>query len=235
MKQLKKAFTLIEILVVVGIIVLLFGLLLPVFLNAKKSAYHTEAISNMRQFGAAQSIYENDNDGQMAYGVPTLITAGLASTEIASVPLDQYPKGETNAWLEMQMAQAPRGTGVAYLPFITPYKLTFFGWLEREAPLPPKPGYDKCITNQPGAGWLIDPTYPDTSPDATPNEGPMFFSQYNRLENDGSVVHRQSRYFGNCVVGKDLNCAFAFTSLFADGDDAWFASLFDKKNSCENP
>lgn len=235
MKSKQRAFTLVEILVVVGIIVLIIGILLPVVLNAKKSAYHTQAISDLHQLGLAQSIYENDNGGLMAYGAPTLIAAGLAPSEIASVPIDKYRDGETNAWLQLEMKELPKGSQDVILPYITSYRLTFFGWRERTAPSPPKDSYDKCFVGQPNPGWLIDPTYDGTAPSSLLSDAPIMMGEYNRLLNDGSVVHRHTRYSGNCKLGSDLSCKFSWTSLFADGDEAWLNRLFDPKETCDSP
>ncbi len=59
----KKAFTLVEILVVIAILALLTGLLFPVFVSAKKRAKEATTISNLRQFSTVLMIYCDDHDG----------------------------------------------------------------------------------------------------------------------------------------------------------------------------
>ena len=58
----KKSFTLIELLVVIVIIAILFSLLLPSLSKAKKKAKVVACISNLKQSGAAFSLYTKDNN-----------------------------------------------------------------------------------------------------------------------------------------------------------------------------
>lgn len=57
-----KAFTLIELLVVIAIIAILAAILFPVFAQAKLAAKKTTSISNMKQIGLGEKMYENDSD-----------------------------------------------------------------------------------------------------------------------------------------------------------------------------
>jgi len=58
-----SAFTLIEILVVIGVIALLIALLLPVLGRARESARQVKCLSNVRQLAAAMLSYTADNRG----------------------------------------------------------------------------------------------------------------------------------------------------------------------------
>lgn len=59
-KVMKRGFTLVEVLMVIGIMVILAALSFPVFVNAKKAARRTACISNLRQIGVAITLYRGD-------------------------------------------------------------------------------------------------------------------------------------------------------------------------------
>ena len=54
------AFTLIELLVVISIVALLVSILLPALQSARGAARSTACLSNLKQVGVAEQVYEND-------------------------------------------------------------------------------------------------------------------------------------------------------------------------------
>ena len=58
----ERAFTLIEILVVIAIIIGLAAILIPSLNSALESAKATKDLSNLRQIGALMQTYLNDKD-----------------------------------------------------------------------------------------------------------------------------------------------------------------------------
>jgi prepilin-type N-terminal cleavage/methylation domain-containing protein len=77
--QARQAFTLIELLIVIGIITLLLAILLPAVEHVRHQAYIDKCASNLRQIGIGLTMYEQDNFGnypRTAYDPAAPLTAG---------------------------------------------------------------------------------------------------------------------------------------------------------------
>src|SRR5690349_23940222 len=63
----RRAFTLVELLVVIGIIAVLVSILLPSLNRAREAANQTKCLSNLRQLGLAFVMYVNESKGKFPY------------------------------------------------------------------------------------------------------------------------------------------------------------------------
>jgi prepilin-type N-terminal cleavage/methylation domain-containing protein/prepilin-type processing-associated H-X9-DG protein len=90
----RKGFTLVELLVVIGIIALLISILLPSLSKARESANTVKCLANMRQIGQANYLYSSENHG---YCVPAGWRGTTAGSEDESWPNILVNSGYLNA------------------------------------------------------------------------------------------------------------------------------------------
>lgn len=84
MRQTRKVahgFTLVELLVVIGIIAVLIAILLPVLGSARRQANTTQCLANMRSIGQVMFVYAAENKGSLPYSY-------YRDGSVAAVPLD---------------------------------------------------------------------------------------------------------------------------------------------------
>jgi prepilin-type N-terminal cleavage/methylation domain-containing protein len=90
----QHAFTLVELLVVIGIIALLISLLLPALTRSRQHAASTVCKSNMHQIAIEMQIYANNYKGWI-FPVGNLMTSGQYANQYETLGTNKSP---TNRW-----------------------------------------------------------------------------------------------------------------------------------------
>jgi prepilin-type N-terminal cleavage/methylation domain-containing protein len=93
-----RAFTLIEVIVVLAIIVIMMAMVYPAYTTISERAKATKDLSNLRQIGIATQTYLNDNDGVLFSPATTWMSQlepkYLSSWRIFQSPFDKRPPSE---------------------------------------------------------------------------------------------------------------------------------------------
>ncbi|HUE36622.1 MAG TPA: prepilin-type N-terminal cleavage/methylation domain-containing protein [Candidatus Acidoferrum sp.] len=94
-----RAFTLVELLIVVAIIAILAAMLFPVLSAAKAKSRETACLNNLKQMAAGSSIYADDNGSKFMDNLPLAVT---------------QPAGSNN-WALGNMKMAAQSTNTSFL------------------------------------------------------------------------------------------------------------------------
>ncbi|HWE03678.1 MAG TPA: prepilin-type N-terminal cleavage/methylation domain-containing protein [Tepidisphaeraceae bacterium] len=116
----RRGFTLVELLVVVGIIAVLVGILIPMLAVAREAGRCTVCLSNLRQIGQAFNMYANDHGGYVVPGdyfgqsdIPTGTYTGCGNWAVILAEGMYLPIPEATV-----AASGPSGHTVVENPFL---------------------------------------------------------------------------------------------------------------------
>ena len=114
-----RGFTLVETLVVIGIIALLTGLIMPAVNMVKKESYNTNCLSNLRQNFTVWQSYQTVNKGvlPMCEFLPVVTPQGIEG----GLPnlLSKFQPADSRTWLcpaDDDTESTDTGTSYTYLP-----------------------------------------------------------------------------------------------------------------------
>lgn len=176
----KRAFTLIEMLVVIAVMAILAGLLLPAVAKARNAARASSCLSNLRQLNICYSSYVGDRGGiVVAYNdvqqlwMKTLIAyhGNVADSRVCptardrgSLPDSQLEGTSEAPWKWTYWAPAND-------PLLNLGSYTFNGWLYSGSPPAPDVNglfrKDSAITAPQRTPTFMDGIWPDTFPRST--------------------------------------------------------------------
>lgn len=180
----RRAFTLVELLVVIGVIAVLTALLFPVLARAREAGREKVCASNLRQIGLAFRMYIYDHDETRPGFLHLLVPNYLSSPQILVCPSD--PTGNYS-YLNWGIANTPSELWKwpypqSYDYFLAPWDDRWWKFLEERGPR---------------AGYVIDRLHGEVMPG--PNlvsRAPYRVGRTLRLAMDGSVITLDIRYSG---------------------------------------
>ncbi len=189
LRKVKSAFSLVEVLVCIAIIVVLVAIILPTLNSARKRSLLSQDVSNMRQFGIAAELYADTNNGVFPGFLAPLHASQFVPKELMKSPLDSTSEGWLNQYFEDQVRFNPNVKNRKY-----PFKQSYFGFhdllrntnVEEFRSLPGNPG--RLISISPKPSYNLKPPLRLLG-------GPIF-----RLHFDGSVKRYVPRNLPNQIA-----------------------------------
>ncbi|GIW76077.1 MAG: hypothetical protein KatS3mg104_1140 [Phycisphaerae bacterium] len=117
----RSAFTLVELLVVIGVVAILISILLPAFMRIRDSSHRVKCASNLHQLGVAVQLYALQNNGYVIPAFKTLqnnfapnyisehvwdtfLVKQLRSSRTLTCPADVYQSWNIPSWMSLPAA-----------------------------------------------------------------------------------------------------------------------------------
>lgn len=196
----RAGFTLVEILVVIGILVVLAAIITPAVVRAKVEARTVDELSALRQIHVALELYRGDY-GKDPPNVPQMVKAGYSKPHLYASFFDALPEG---------MANWHRGISAEMGIAATNYKDSRLPLTELAGPQ-----IVQSVSESKGAGWLVSfaqrpgDTYPGHERDSVLAR--QWRGRYLRVLNDGAVVRRWVTVIPNAAGQPESQSHWLFT------------------------
>jgi prepilin-type N-terminal cleavage/methylation domain-containing protein/prepilin-type processing-associated H-X9-DG protein len=166
MSQKNRAFTLVELLVVMGIIAVLTAVLLPAMNRAREQANQITCLSNLRQLSMAIIMYCQDNEGWFPRAAPYAV----ASAVVLGRPTSAATQGEsTQDYIWWQQVSHDTRTAPNRDIFNSPI-LKYLGFKSDSPPADTKVNFNEqrqCILRCPSDPLLDHPDETGIEPDGS--------------------------------------------------------------------
>jgi len=215
----RAAFTLMEILVCMAIVMALAGISASVYFRATDRSRVDVEISQMHQIGLAANLYHEQYDAWPP-STKELVAIALIPKEICFSPRDRYPNGFTNAWLTEDGKDYSSRTS---LDRRTNYPRSYFCVGDMVGTH--LDTFQKALDTQSNVGLCV--SYSDSQlrgPNAPVNGD--YVGMYRRVLLDGSVVirHHLESWRGLDRFGKPIKFGDSL-SIFYDPSEEWIKEL----------
>jgi prepilin-type N-terminal cleavage/methylation domain-containing protein/prepilin-type processing-associated H-X9-DG protein len=224
-----KAFTLVELLVVIGIIAVLVSLLLPALTKARRHATQIACGSNLRQIGMAFTLYAQNNRGLWPILIRGTTYPMTRERTVEGYSLEVLLSPYLGKPMIFEASHAPRKAfGKIFICPASDVSLQQTGanqwsYVANSRPFSGSPNWDNCYSglyyawNEDDSAYTADPSLVGTSI-KIPSYRPSFFKGWH------SQVPIQycsmNRYFGGSLNGV-ANASFHFPggrpTVFVDG------------------
>jgi prepilin-type N-terminal cleavage/methylation domain-containing protein len=115
-----RAFTLVEVLVAIGIVLLLAGLLFPVVAHARRKGHQAQCVSNLRQLTLAWTAYRSDYEDAAPPSLVALVQSQRVDARVLRCPSDPDTWGWAGS-IRRAIASNDHGDVAAIVPFAYTY------------------------------------------------------------------------------------------------------------------
>lgn len=199
----RRAYSLTEVLIVIGIVCILATFLYPILKSAKSASRTASSTAAMRQLGQAREIYMSGFDDVFLADTIPLVRQNPELKKLLNHPGDLHPKG---------LANKIRGI-VGHRDRITSYKDSYPVLADCVGPF-----YHFAFATVPNGGWLVDFTEGEYW--VGTEETPLPIGRLRRLTFGGSVIVRSGTYFRAeaSQPGGSAGLGVQPSSWFADQD-----------------